>query len=83
MQFDLRPQGTRSESFLIPFDSRPVAPLQNDALSLGEKILGKNPQLMFETHSKCFIPQVGAESSRPLVFIQPDGGNFGRELTSE
>jgi hypothetical protein len=50
---------------------------------LGKKILGKNPQLMFETHSKCFIPQVGAESSRPLVFIQPDGGNFGCELTSE
>src|SRR6266852_563234 len=45
--------------------------------------LGKNPQLMFETHSEFFIPQIGAQLSRPPVLIQPDGGDFGCELTSE
>jgi hypothetical protein len=33
-----------------------MAPLQNHALSPGEEFLGKNPQLMFETHSEFVIP---------------------------
>ena len=41
MQFDSHPQSSRPESFLIPFNSRPVAPLQNHALAPGEEILGK------------------------------------------
>src|SRR5580700_3733442 len=83
MQFDSHPQGSRPESFLIPFNSRPVAPLQNHALALGEEILGKNPKLTFETHSEFFIPQISAQLSRPRILIQPDGGDFGSELTSE
>src|SRR2546426_7071279 len=82
MQFDSHPQSSRPESLLIPFNSRPVAPLQNHALAVGEEILGKTPQPMFETHSKFFIPQIGAQLSRPPVLIQPDGGDFGCELTS-
>ena len=83
MQFDSHPQSSRSESFLIPFNSRPVAPLQNHALTLGEEILGEKPQLAFETDSKFVIPQIDTKFNRPPVFIQPDGGDFGRELTSE
>ena len=59
MQFDADSQSSRPESFLIPFDSRPVAPFQNHALAPGEEIPGKDPQLMFETHSEFFIPQIG------------------------
>jgi len=51
MQFDSHPQSPGSESFLIPFNSRPVAPLQDHALTLGEELLGKSPQLPFETDS--------------------------------
>ena len=83
MQFDSHTQSSRPESFLVPFNSGPVAPLQNHALAPGEEILGKNPQLMFETHSEIVIPQIGAQLSRPPVLVQPDGGIFGRELTSE
>src|SRR6266567_5314778 len=83
MQFDSHPQSSRPESLLIPFNARPVAPLQNHALAPGEEVLGKKPQLMFETHSEFFIPQIGTQLSRPLVLIQPDGGDFGCELTSE
>ena len=52
MQLNARSQSTRSESFLIPFNSRPVAPLQDHALTLGQEPLGKSPQLPFETDSK-------------------------------
>ena len=83
MQFDSHPQSSRPESFLIPFNSRPVAPLQNHALALGEEVLGKNPQLMFQTHSEFVIPQVRAQLSHPLVLVQSDSGDFGCELTSE
>ena len=83
MQFDSHPQRSRPESFLIPFNSGPVTPVQNHALALGEEILGENPQLMFETHSEFFIPQIGAQLSRPPVLVQPDGGEFGCELSSE
>src|ERR1039457_2158266 len=71
MQFDSHPQSSRPESFLIPFNSRPVAPLQNHALAAGEEILGKNPQLMFKTHSEFFIPQIGAQLSRPPPKLAP------------
>ena len=54
MQFDAHPQSSRPESFLIPFNSHPMAPFQNHALALGEEILGKNPQLMFETHPESY-----------------------------
>ena len=77
MQFDSHPQSSRPESFLIPFNSRPMAPLQNHALAPGEEILGKIPQLTFETHSEFVIPQIGAQLSRPPVLIQPDGGILG------
>jgi hypothetical protein len=83
MQFDSHPQSSRPKSFLIPFNSRLVASLQNHALAPGEEILGKNPQPMFETHSEFFIPKIGAQLSRPPVPIQPDGEVFGCELTSE
>ena len=83
MQLDSHPQSSRPEPFLIPFTSRPVAPLQNHALALGEEMLGKNPKLMFETNSEFFIPHIGAQLSCPPVLIQPDGGNFGCELTSK
>jgi len=83
VQFDSYSQSSRSESFLIPFDSRPVAPLQNHAAPIGEEILGENPQLMFDAHSKLLIPYIGTKLSRPLVLVQPDGGDFGCELTSE
>src|SRR5579863_10448513 len=83
MQFDFHPQSSRRESFLIPFNSRPMAPFQNHALAPCEEVLGKNPQLMFETHSEFFIPHIGAQSSDPPVLIQLDGGDFGCELTSE
>ncbi len=83
MQFDSYPQGSRPESFLVSFNSRPVTPLQNYTLTLGEEIPRKNPQLMFETHSELFIPYIGAQLSCPPVLVQPDGGDFGCELTSE
>ena len=41
VEFDSYPQGPGPKSFLIPFDSRPVAPLQNHALAPGEEILGQ------------------------------------------
>src|SRR5256885_16428172 len=65
MQFDSHPQSSRPESFLVPFNSRPVAPLQNHALAPGEEILGKNPQLMFETHSE-FIPHHRCPVESPI-----------------
>ncbi len=83
VQFDSNPQSSRPKSFLISFNSRPVAPLQNHALALGKEVLGKNPQLSFETHSEFFIPQIGAQLRRPPVLIQPNGGDFGCEPTSE
>ena len=76
-QLDSNSQRSRPESLLVPFDSRPVAPFQNHPLAAGEEILGKRPQLMFEPHSECFIPQIGAKLSRPPVLIQPDGGDLG------
>jgi len=60
-----------------------MAPFQNHALAPGEEILGKNPQLMFETHSEFVIPQIGAQLSRPPVLIQSDGEDFECELPSE
>src|SRR5439155_19515627 len=63
MQFDSDPQSSSSESFLIPFNSRPVPPLQAHALVPGEQIPGQQPQLALETHSEFFIPHVGAQLS--------------------
>ena len=83
MQFDSHPQGPGAESFLIPFNSRPVAPLQDHALTLGQEPLGKSPQLPFETDSKLVVPHIVTQLSRPLVLIQPDRGNLGGELASE
>src|ERR1039458_9545813 len=83
MQFDFHPQSPGSESFLIPFNSRPMAPLQDHALTLGEELLGKSPQLPFETDSKLVVPHIETQISRPLVLIQPDRGNLGGELASE
>ena len=76
MQFNFDPQRSRPESFRIPFNPGPVAPLQNHALAATQEIPGKSPQLMFEAHSEFFIPQIGAELSRPFVLIQPYGGDF-------
>ncbi len=83
MQFDSHPQSPGSEPFLIPFNSRPVAPLQDHALTLGEELLGKSPQLPLETDSKLVVPHIETQLSRPLVLIQPDRGNLGGELESE
>ena len=43
MQFDSHPQCSRPESFLVSFNSSPVAPLQNHALTLGKELLGESP----------------------------------------
>ncbi len=42
MQFDSNLQSSRPESLLIPFNSSPMAPLQNHALTPGEEILEKS-----------------------------------------
>ncbi len=60
MQFDSHAQRSRPESFLVSFNSRPVAPLQNHALTMGEKFLGESPQLSFETDSELVVPHIGA-----------------------
>src|SRR5271170_7040865 len=83
MEFDPHPQSSRPKSFLIAFNACPVAPLQDHALAPGEEILGKNPQPILETVPEIFIPQIGAQSSRPLVLIQPDGWDIGCEPSSE
>jgi len=83
MQFDSDTQTSRSEPFLVPFNSGPVAPLQNHALAPGEKILSKNPQLVLKTRSEFFIPQIGTQLNHPLVLVQSQGGDLDRELASE
>jgi hypothetical protein len=83
MQLDSDPERSRPESFLIAFNSRPVAPLQNHAVTLSEEILGKNPQLTFEPNSKLFVPDINTEARCPLVLVQPDGWDFRCKLTSE
>ncbi len=83
MQFDFHPQGSRPESFPIPINARPVAPLQNHALTLGEEILGKSPQLLFETDSKVVVRHIVTKFSRPPVLIRPDRRNLWGELASE
>ena len=83
MQFDSYAQHHAPSRFSSRSTSRPVAPFQNDALALGEEVQGENPQLMFQTHSECFIPQLGAQLGRPPVLIQSDSRDFGCELTSE
>ncbi len=60
MQFDSHPQCSRPESFLVSFNSSPVAPLQNHALTLGEQLLGESPQLTFDTDSKLVVPHIFA-----------------------
>src|SRR2546425_7105048 len=60
-----------------PVQLAPSGPTPKSRSGPGEEILGKNPQLMFETHSEFFIPQIGAQLSHPPVLIQPDGGDFG------
>ena len=60
MQFDSHPQCSRPESFLVSFNSSPVAPLQNHALTLGEELLGESPQLTFDTDSKLGVPHIFA-----------------------
>jgi hypothetical protein len=82
-QFHVHSQSSRPESFLIPLHARPVAPLQNHALAPGEKILGENPQLTFETHSELVVPQIAPQLKCPPVLVQSDGGNFVCELTSK
>ena len=59
MQFDSHPQSSRPESLLVSFNSRPVAPLQNHALTLGEELTGESPQLPFDTDSKLVVPHIG------------------------
>ena len=83
VQFDTYPQCPRPESFLIPFDSCPVAPLQDHTLAPLEEILGKNPKLVFEAHSEFFVPHIGTQLRRPPVLVQPDGADLGCEPTSE
>ena len=83
VQLDTHPQRTRPESFLVAFIARPMAPLQNHALAPGEEILGKNPQLLLETHSECLVPHICAQLGRPPVLVQPDGGDLGREPPGE
>ena len=82
MQFDSHPQSSRPESLLIPFNSRPVAPLQNHALAPGKEVLGKNPQLMFETHSELFIPQIGTQFSVGGQEELPSGGHRFRSVAT-
>ena len=60
MQFDSHPQCSRPESFLVSFNSSPMAPLQNHALTLGEELLSQSPQLTFDTGSKLVVPHIFA-----------------------
>jgi hypothetical protein len=60
VQFDSHPQCSRPESFLVSFNSSPVAPFQNYALTSGEEFLGEGPQLPFETDPKLVVPHIGA-----------------------
>src|SRR5580704_16004708 len=83
MQFHSHPQSSRSQSFLIPFNSRPVTPFQNHVLALGEEILGKSPQLIFKPDSKLVVPHIVTQLSGPSVLVQPNSGNLGGELASE
>jgi hypothetical protein len=79
VELDSHPQGSGPEAFLITLGSRPVAPLQNHTLAPGEKVQRQRPQPNFETDSKMFIPQIGAQVRGPLVLVQPNGGDFGCE----
>ena len=83
MQFNSHPQSPSSESFLVAFSARPMAPLQNHALALREELLGKRPQLSFNAVSKLFVPHIGAESRYPFVSIEPDRRNPGSELARQ
>src|SRR5205085_11037544 len=83
MQLDAHPRCPGSESFLVPFDSRPVAPFQDHALTVGEELLGESPQLCLEKDSKLVVPHVVTQLSRPLVLVQPDRGTLRRELAAE
>ncbi len=60
MQFDSHPQCSRPESFLVSFNTSPVAPLQYHALTLGEELLGESPQLTFDTDSELGVPHIFA-----------------------
>jgi hypothetical protein len=83
MQFYSHPQGPCPEAFLISFDSGPVAPFQNDALTPGEELLGKCPQLIFEAHPEFVIPYIATQLAHPPVLIQSDGADFRCKLTSQ
>src|SRR5262249_20051306 len=48
MKLDSHPQGASSESLLVSFSTRPMAPLQDHALTVREELLRKSPQLCFE-----------------------------------
>jgi hypothetical protein len=60
MQFDTHPQSSRPKSFLVSFNSRPMALFQDHALALGEELLGEIPQLPFESDSIFVVPHVFA-----------------------
>jgi hypothetical protein len=77
MQLDSDPQGPRSESFLIPFDSRPVTPLQDHTLTVSEQLLGQHPQLCFEEDPKLVVPHVATQLSRPVVLSNLIAGILG------
>ena len=60
MQFDCHPQSSRPESLLVSFNSRPMAPLQDHALTLSEEFLSESPQLPFEKDPKLVVPHIRA-----------------------
>src|SRR5690348_12027854 len=80
VQLDPDAQGPGPESLLVAFDARPVAPLQDDALAVGEELLGERPQLRFQEDAEVVVPDVMTQTSRPRVLVQPDGGDPGGEL---
>jgi hypothetical protein len=60
MQFDSDPQGASPEALLVTFDPRPVAPLQNHTLPLGEEVQGEGPELALDAHSEGVLPHITA-----------------------
>jgi hypothetical protein len=58
VQLNAYPQITRTEPLLVPFCSKPMAPHQDHALTVGEKVLGEGPEFAFETLPELVVPNI-------------------------
>ena len=43
----------------------------------------ESPELALDAYSEGVVPHVTGELRDPIVFVQPDGGDLGRKLTSK